>query len=565
MRRKGSIISSAFVVWQEQEDGQQKGRFVVNLCKQSKHWKKGSVKMESLPEFAMSVQKGDHFISMDIKAGYRHFRLHPLMRDWFIFRYAGKYYRCLALPFGWGRSPLWFTQFMAVFVRELRRQGLRVLAYLDDFLIAATPLGEVSTKAHCKEAARKVEVVMERLGLARHPTKGDWEGSTVVEHLGVVIDSEQMRFFVAPRKLRKVRRLSGKLMRTAIQGKRWVPKKTVATFCGVCVSLMLAMPWARFYTRALYWDMGATQKTDGRGRVRLSHQSLRDLTKWRGLSKQELAGRPMVPISPTAALHTDAADVGFGGTFRNDDLRPGIDGHWKEQGIWSWKDRAESINYRELKAIRMLLQGSIGSRIAEEGHRELLMYVDNQSVVHITNAFVTASRPMMRELRRLKLVLDRLGLHVKAEWIPSVANRFADCLSRRFPRGDLQIRRQLRRSVVDGMGAPRDVFPFRPVGENPIAQRKQAYAELASEWNRQEMRLLCPPIDLISATLHKLEETRAPAVLVIPDWPRQAWHGRALGMASRVQRLPQPAKAVWVGRRRVNAAWKALMLEVNAA
>ena len=70
--------------------------------------------MEGLSEFAMNVQRGDHFLTMDVEKGYRLLRLHPLMRDWFIFRYNGRYYQCVALPFGWGRLPLWFTQLMAI-------------------------------------------------------------------------------------------------------------------------------------------------------------------------------------------------------------------------------------------------------------------------------------------------------------------------------------------------------------------------------------------------------------------------------------------------------------------
>ncbi len=49
--------------------------------------------METLSEFAMSVQPEDHMISFDIEKGFRHLRLHPAMRDWFLFRYNGKYYQ----------------------------------------------------------------------------------------------------------------------------------------------------------------------------------------------------------------------------------------------------------------------------------------------------------------------------------------------------------------------------------------------------------------------------------------------------------------------------------------
>jgi hypothetical protein len=68
----------------------------------------------------------------------------------------------------------------------------------------------------------------------------------------------------------------------------------------------------------------------------------------------------------------------------------------------------------------------------------LRLCVYNTSVVQLTNAFVASSRPMMRELRRLKVVLDDLGLQIFSDWIPSVVNKFADGLSRRFSTGDVE-------------------------------------------------------------------------------------------------------------------------------
>lgn len=48
----GRLISSAFVVWQG-EGKDRKERFVVNWLVQRKHWWKGSIKMETLPSFAL--------------------------------------------------------------------------------------------------------------------------------------------------------------------------------------------------------------------------------------------------------------------------------------------------------------------------------------------------------------------------------------------------------------------------------------------------------------------------------------------------------------------------------
>jgi hypothetical protein len=92
-------------------------------------------------------------VSFDIQAGYRHFRLAPQMRDWFLFRYDGFFYKCIALPFGCGRSPMWFTQLMVPMVRKLR-QKYRVLAYVDDFLIYPVKAGKVASMRDFRKATQ---------------------------------------------------------------------------------------------------------------------------------------------------------------------------------------------------------------------------------------------------------------------------------------------------------------------------------------------------------------------------------------------------------------------------
>jgi hypothetical protein len=73
---------------------------VINFARQSRHWAKGSVKIETLPRSALNLLSGDCLTSWDVKSGYRHFYLHPRMRDCFLFQYGGHVYWCIALPFG---------------------------------------------------------------------------------------------------------------------------------------------------------------------------------------------------------------------------------------------------------------------------------------------------------------------------------------------------------------------------------------------------------------------------------------------------------------------------------
>jgi hypothetical protein len=182
------------------------------------------------------------------------------------------------VPFERGRSLMWFTHLMVPLVTKLR-QSYRVPAYLDDFLICPAKAGRIASVRDCRRATHTIEKLLSSLGLARHPTKGEWNGSTRAEHLGYVIDTVSMRFYVAPRKIVKVRDFARAILRQAQQGRRWVSSERLRSFCGVCVSLSLAMPFARFYTRNLLDDLTRKTRTSRAARngshCRLSHQATR--------------------------------------------------------------------------------------------------------------------------------------------------------------------------------------------------------------------------------------------------------------------------------------------------
>jgi hypothetical protein len=88
-------------------------------------------------------------------------------------------------------------------------------------------------------------------------------------------------FLHSAAKKAKVHGIARNILRKARQGRLWVPRDRLRSFCGVCVSLSLAMPFFRFYTRSLFDDMTRRPKegrasSDG-NRCRSTHQSIRDL------------------------------------------------------------------------------------------------------------------------------------------------------------------------------------------------------------------------------------------------------------------------------------------------
>jgi hypothetical protein len=140
--------------------------------------------------------------------------------------------------------------------------------------------------------------------------------------------------YLAPRKIEKVRSLARAILQQSAKGRRWVDAAKLRSFLGLCVSLTLAFPFARFYSRSMYEDLRPGHRlyqkaARGGKRVRISHQSGRDLLTWLHLAEEDSTGRPILPLPTDGIMHTDAAEVGYGGTLDYSGV-PGQDGRWRE-------------------------------------------------------------------------------------------------------------------------------------------------------------------------------------------------------------------------------------------
>ncbi|KAK3248563.1 hypothetical protein CYMTET_41974 [Cymbomonas tetramitiformis] len=79
-----------------------------------------------------------------------------------------------------------------------RHSGMRVLPYMDDFLVLVDSQREGFLRRE------KVQLVLHRLGLRRNEKKGQWEPTQVVEHLGLEVDLKLGQFRVTERRVHKI-------------------------------------------------------------------------------------------------------------------------------------------------------------------------------------------------------------------------------------------------------------------------------------------------------------------------------------------------------------------------
>ncbi len=83
------------------------------------------------------IRPQDWFAAIDLKDAYFHVLILPRHRPFLRFAFEGRAYQYKVLPFGLSLSPRVFTKVAEAALVPLREQGVRILNYLDDWLILA--------------------------------------------------------------------------------------------------------------------------------------------------------------------------------------------------------------------------------------------------------------------------------------------------------------------------------------------------------------------------------------------------------------------------------------------
>ena len=137
--------------------------------------------METPQSVLRSIRQGDCMISLDLQDAYLQVPIHPESRRYLRFTMGGVPYQFRVLCFGLTTAPQVFTRLMAPISAILHRYGIKMLRYLDDWLILA------ESRDTCIQARDRLLHLCEELGLQVNHEKSSLVPSQTMTYLGMQI------------------------------------------------------------------------------------------------------------------------------------------------------------------------------------------------------------------------------------------------------------------------------------------------------------------------------------------------------------------------------------------
>ena len=400
----------------------------------------------------------------------------------------------------------------------LHRHGVRMLCYLDDWLILA------SSEIACLQSRDRLLAVCTELGIQVNLTKSSLVPSQSIVYLGMEIQSLPFIARPTPARANNLIRLIEEFLSTPSP-----PACLWRRLLGHLSSLILLVSGGMIRMRLLQLCLkGQWDFLDDQFQVSWSPLCREDLLWW----SRQVQLREGVSLSlpaPDISFFSDASDVGWGALV----------GEHHTSGLWLPHQKALSINMRDLLAVQLGLQAFehliVGMSVA--------LFCDNTTTVaYLRRSGGTFSSTLNSTAREVLLWAESRRIRLLPQFIMGSSNVTADALSR--PNQVIGSEWTLHQEVVDQLvhrwPAMIDLFATSltarlPVYFSPASDPRAAGTDaLLQPWDDLQAYAF-PPIAIIRRVLLKLRSSKnCELTLIAPFWPQRDWFPDLLELLSDV-------------------------------
>ncbi|KAJ0179494.1 hypothetical protein K1T71_005206 [Dendrolimus kikuchii] len=458
----------------------------------------------SQTDVAEFLQRDDWLVKIDIHQAYFHLPIAESHRRFLRVVYNGEILQLTALPFGLSSAPKIFATITNWIAEILRRQGLRVIVYLDDFLVANQDRTVLISQV--TETLRILEI----LGWHVNYRKSVLEPSQTVEYLGLIWDTKQNILKLPYKKIEKIRSLISKTLNKGDSSLKEIP-----ILLGLLNFANYAIQRGRLHCRQMQRYLKSFKKNNPRKRRCLSLLVQRDLRWW--LMKLDQNSTPIIKKNITHYLTTDAADAGWGAQLNDTCL----------SGEWAPYQRPWHSNLKEMYAVF----AAINSHRMTLKDAHILIQSDNRTLVaYLRNEGGTQSLALLKLTARLLKLTELYNITLSATYLPGRLNGIADRLSRGRKIPEWHLLPQATEEIFRRWGVSDvDLFATRRSAVVPkyvTLDSRDGYAVFCDAFSQKwdfQLGWIFPPPNLIPRVLAHLNSARGIFILIAPEWTRCFW------------------------------------------
>ena len=492
-------------------------RTVIDLSRLNRFLAVPKFRMTKFSEVTAALSQGQWAASIDLKDAYFQVPIHPRARKFFRIAWQGKVYQFRALPFGLSPAPWLFTELVRPLVAWAQERGVRMFAYLDDWLIVA------DTKSECRRAVGMVLEQAVKLGFRINTEKSELEPSQVFVFLGMEYDLILGVVRPTVDRIQKIQdRITELLGPVQLSARTWLRVQGLlnSSYSMITLGRLRGRPVQRYLASVWHQASESLEKAIPSP----SDPEVRTQFRWWLDPIRLREGVSLQPLETPVNLFTDASHYGWGGHL---DSR-------MANGAWTPLERRFHINILEMWAVEKSLLAFRNFLTGSHVH----LSTDNATVLaYLKNEGGTHSYPLLEGATKILLWCQHHKITLTASHLAGKLNVLADALSRAdkaiptewslkphlasrvreigdMPLLDLFATRRNKR-------APMFVSPF----PDPLAWAVDA---LSFKWDALHAYAF-PPFPLINEVLEKVASSdNCRIVLVAPKWSSQRWYPKLL-------------------------------------
>lgn len=453
-----------------------------------------------IPDF---LQPSDWLTKIDMSQAYFHLNVSPSHRCFLRMVYRRTLYQMTCLPFGIACAPRCFAMVTNFLAETLRKTGIRIVVYLDDFLLAS------QDRSLLQQQTSMVMTLMQALGWILNLEKSVLTPTQQLEFLGVNWDTLRNQKSLPVTKVRKLREEFQRIL-----SKHTCSLKEARSVLGRMNFANFLVPQGRLHCRHFQSHLRFLLSGRPRRQYPLPREVLDDLQWW--LKSVSIASYIHLP-QITHFLVTDASDYGWGALLNDVHLA----------GVWEEHQQTWHSNLKELVAI----QSAIELQAKELRGASLLIQSDNTTALaYLRNEGGSKSKKLMSRTRQVLQLIHKLQISATFQHLPGRFNDEADRLSRGKMIPEWHLLPEATSAIFQTFGHPDiDLFASKQahvvqhyVTLDPWDSVASFHNAFSRQWNYR-LAWIFPPPALIPRVLIHLNKCQGQYIIIAPRWQKSFW------------------------------------------